>query len=307
MPRAVASGTSVAAAPVPARPRGGLDELLDRCAARLRVAFVDMDGTLLLPDGTLPPATAAVIDRLEATGVRLVPATGRALWAARAALGDVADRVDLVAGNGSDVVVGGRPVVHLAYGRAELQGLLDAARHDPDRPGLIVYDARRPYQLNLEADFFARALPGLHDDAPRFTPVDELPPGEIVKAALVARSDVEGVIRRLGAAFAGTYALSACGWHWIDVALPDAGKDRGARRVLDALGAAADDAIAFGDSMNDAPLMRMVGAGVAVANAMPELKRLCAFEIGSNAQAAVIDALAAIARRRELLGCGASR
>ncbi|MEE8715582.1 MAG: HAD family hydrolase [Coriobacteriales bacterium] len=280
--------------------RGGLDRLVAERASNLACVFCDMDGTLLTPLSRLPDGLAEAVRRLQSTGVRFVPATGRTLWSIRdilSPLGNLGSELDLVAGNGMDVIMGGRSLVHLEYDRTLLRELLDAVRSDPARPGMVVYDQAQPYLLNMSAEtFFSGRQPT--NEASLFAEADDLPRETVVKAALIAREDPERVAARYADRFAGRLEFAVCGRHWIDIPLPGAGKDAGALALLRGLGVGPERAIAFGDSMNDAALMGIVGGSVAVSNALPQLKGMCSYEIGSNAEGAVVQALEALADAR---------
>lgn len=275
----------------------GLDDLVRDHALDLVCVFSDMDGTLLTPRSTLPDGYADAVARLRTTGVRFIPTTGRTLWSLCDMLGPITPDSDIIAGNGMDIVLAGKRVFHVEYDRGLVEELLEAVRADPERPGMVVYDEKAPYLLNItEDEFFAGRT--RTSEASLFTETDRLPEGPIIKAALIARHDIGRVIERYSARFAGKLAFAACGRFWIDIPLPDAGKERAAQRVLDAFGASPSQAIAFGDSMNDAGLMQLVPASVAVGNALPELAARCSYRIGSNAEGAVVEALDAIASAR---------
>lgn len=283
------------------RARRGADELV-ALAPQLRAVFTDMDGTLLLPSSTLPPGAARVIDRLQATGVHFVPTSGRTLTGVRAPFGEQADRISFVAGNGMDVIVDGRCLRHLVYDRPTLVELARLVLADPEPMGMTVFDAERSYVLEREAAFL-RARADSLAQAPGLPGADDLPRGPILKAAIVTVADnAPEVAERLAPTMAGRLVFAPCGAHWIDVLVGGVDKADGIQQVLDALGATPEQALGFGDSMNDEGMMRLLPHGVAVANAMEPLRALCAYEIGPNAQGSVIAVLERIAAAREALG-----
>ncbi len=68
-------------------------------------------------------------------------------------------------------------------------------------------------------------------------------------------------------------------WHTNGVDLLDkqGSKARGIQAALDALGLTLADAMAFGDELNDLEMIASVGCGVAMGNAVPELKAIADF------------------------------
>ncbi len=277
-------------------PRQGVEGLLE-LAGRLRAVFVDMDGTLLLPDSTFPPQTERVIRRLTSTGVRFVPTSGRTLWSLREAFGELAGQIDFVAGNGMDVVMRGMPLRHLTYDPQAIDVLCAAARACPVPVGVALFDEARAYLLDMHVDFM-RGRSAVLLDAPVVSE-ESLPEGPIVKAAVVSLGPAREAAPLLEAPLGGLLELAACGGHWMDALPPGSGKASGARLLLDSMGATVDEAMAFGDSMNDANLLGAIPASVAVGNAMDPVKKLCAFEIGPNSEASVVTTLDLIAQARE--------
>ena len=67
--------------------------------ADLRLAAVDMDGTLLDDDKTFPPGMDELLDQMDARGVTLAPASGRQVWTL----------IDMFPGRPGMTVMPGRP------------------------------------------------------------------------------------------------------------------------------------------------------------------------------------------------------
>lgn len=280
------------------RPRGGLDELLEHACA-VKAVFTDLDGTFLTPDSTVPPRSGEVIDRLQATGVRFVPTSGRTLAAVRSLFGaDLFARIDTVAGNGMDVVAGGELARHLVYRPHDLERLLEAVQQSPLRLGVVLFDEGGPYVTGGEADF-ARSYSRSLEHAPETPLAQGLRRGAVLKAAIVARDGSQEACAALEPLLGDAFTLARCGDHWIDVLMKGVDKADGIRCVLEYIGAEPCEALCFGDSMNDLGMIGALPHSVAVANAMPAVKRLCVYEIGSNAECAVLSCLERIAELRE--------
>ena len=294
-------GGARAKAPVRAG-RGGLGDLLAHALA-VKAVFTDLDGTFLDAGHRLPGRAPAVVDRLQATGVRFVPATGRTLPALRGIFGPLLDRIDAVAGNGADVVVGGRCVFHAPYPLDDARALLRAIADSGLRLGFAVFRTDGTlYLLDREADFARTHIESLaHAEVRPFG--EGIAEDEVAKVAVVACDGADEAARFLAAGpLGGRFDFAPCGPHWIDVLVKGLDKVDGVRRVLACLGVAPNEALAFGDSMNDLKTMEALPLSVAVSNAMPALKKRCAFEIGSDAEGAVLDCLERVAELRERAG-----
>jgi len=83
------------------------------------------------------------------------------------------------------------------------------------------------------------------------------------------------------------FVFAPSGRQWIDVMQRGVNKATGIQQVMDAHGITADEVMAFGDSMNDYEILRMVGDGVAMSNARYAIRQIADRIIGSNVEHSV--------------------
>lgn len=72
------------------------------------------------------------------------------------------------------------------------------------------------------------------------------------------------------------------GMRIVEISAPGIHKGRGLERVAQRLGVDVRDSVAFGDALNDIPLLRTAGIAVAVANAQAEVLAAAHHVTGSN-------------------------
>lgn len=77
------------------------------------------------------------------------------------------------------------------------------------------------------------------------------------------------------------------GGGWLDIYNNQGSKGAALHYLQEKYGIKAEETMAFGDSLNDAPMMKYAHYSVAMSNADPDLKSLCRYEIGSNNEQAV--------------------
>ncbi len=271
---------------------------LAELAPHIRIVFCDLDDTLLDERHEVPARTAQVVRRLHRCGVRFSPATGRTVPALRELFGPLANEIDYVAGNGTDVSVDGCTIYHEPYPREAALRLFDAVRESRQHMGFVTFDEAGPHMASVEADFVRAHVESLRD-AP-VCPDDLLFAGEeLGKVGVVAPEGAAAAVEELEQTVGSLFSFAPTGPYWIDVLMKGVDKAQGIDLMLRHLGIAATDALAFGDSMNDVAMMELLPNTVAVSNAMPELKRLCAYEIGSNLDEAVLDCLDQLCELRE--------
>lgn len=257
----------------------------------IKLVASDMDGTMLDPLGELPEQTFELIDRLHDAGVFFVAASGRRFDTLQAQFAPVADRIDFVAANGAQVVVDGRLIDIEVFSHAAVRRLHAAVRLF-DTLHLALFDDTRSYLMDDESKFEREVDKNL----PFPVRMQEVPSPEvnIVKASVYCDEGVMDMAYALTRELGDDFVFAPSGNKWIDVMQRGVNKATGVRQVLEARGVAASEVMAFGDSMNDYEILRMVGESVAMGNARSAIKQISNRVIGDNSQHSVqkeIDAL----------------
>jgi Cof subfamily protein (haloacid dehalogenase superfamily) len=228
------------------------------------VVALDLDGTLLRPDATLSPYSAAVLRAIVERGVRLVYVTARHLTALRRVIG----HLDLPA---HAICCAGAAVYELPSGREVAERTIEpeAVRRIAKRVDALLPDAsfawvlgadihvQRGYPDSLATSRMTDATDALPDVPTsklsiRATEVD---PSDFDRAVLDAVDGIAQVVHwRPG--FADVVAL---------------GVDKGVvlREWCDVWCVGPKQVVSFGDAAADIPMLRWSGRGVAVGNAEP--------------------------------------
>ena len=252
--------------------------------ARIKLVASDMDGTLLDPEGELPQETFELIDRLRDAGIRFVAASGRRFDTLQEQFAPVADRIDFVAANGAQVVVGGRLIDREVFSHAAVRRLARAVDLF-DTQHLALFDDVRSYLMDDESVFEREVdknlpLPVRMHDVPA-------PEVNIIKASVYCDEGVMDMAYALTRELGDDFVFAPSGSKWIDVMQRGVNKATGIEQVMAAHGIAADEVMAFGDSMNDYEILRMVGAAFAMENGRSAIKQIADRVIGTNAEHSV--------------------
>lgn len=267
-------------------------------APRIKVVFSDLDGTLFDAQHRVPTRTTATVRRLHACGIRFAPATGRTALSLRELFGPLADEIDYVAGNGTEIVVDGELVYHQPYPREDAKRLFAAVAASTQHMGFVTFDEQGGHIANLEADFIRSNIESLSGSP--ICPDELLFAGkELGKVGVVATQGAQAAVDELTARLGSLFTFAPTGPNWIDVLVKGTDKAQGIARMLDHLGISPCETLAFGDSMNDESMMKLLPHTVAVSNAMPHIQKLCAYHIGSNRDEAVLDCLDQLCDLRE--------
>ena len=263
---------------------------------------LDLDGTVLGPDGKVSPATLKAVRRALEVGYRVVFATGRNYH-------ESLPVIDEIGHHGAAVFVGGASVVDTADGgrtlhrqtmAPDLAVAVCAAFERLDLPPLVLQDhptqglrfvlgrlgspdaVKRWHELTRATVHRVDDL--LAADHIGTMRVSTLGPPALVDQAHVAL-DAEFGER----VFAYKTKLANFGVELLEVFDPSVNKWAGIEHVAAVHAIPRERIVAVGDDMNDLHMIREAGLGVAMGNARPVIKDLADRVIGSH----VDDGLAA--------------
>ena len=272
----------------------------------IRLALTDLDNTLIpLGKGCASARARAAIHEMLDAGLRFGPVTGRVPAAMRWMFaGDEACHRTGAFVNGQVIYVDGRLVRELTIDGDVLEevarfltdwegaalGVYDIDRVTGISDGEVAYVGATAAELERHAHAFPHPYTFVgHVARPSYTKTNvrcDLSPERM--EALAA-----GLKRRFGGDL--TFVSPMAGGPFIDILPAGWDKGRAVEEIIDILGLAPDEVVAFGDSENDLAMLAAVGHPVAVANATAEVAAASRWHIGQSADDAVADALADIA------------
>lgn len=293
----------------------------------VRLIATDLDGTLLLPDGSVGTRTRESLDALRDSDVDLVIVTGRPpRW--------ISPVVEMTGHRGVGIAANGGVVLDLADGRVteifplgEGQALEAIDRIRTALPGVVfaVERARPGGRLAPTGGSSYDDLDATLADATEFALGDGYTPRWPVPREthvapieeLVATGDVVKILVRPGetldidpldylttgmAALDGMVEVTHAGLDdvLLEISAPGVTKATTLARVAAAEGHGALHVVAAGDGPNDLPMLAWAGSSYAVANAHPEVLELATHVIPSNSDegvAMLIDAVLAESAR----------
>ena len=252
--------------------------------SRYRLLAIDIDGTLVNSSDELTPGTQAALRSATAAGIHVVLATGRRYSHTLHLVEPLGIGVPLVTAGGALIK---DPATHRTLFKAEFdRGLLCELLAALDRAGCDAllngdtfaegFDFYQPPHTRPNpylADYLEKN-PGCGRVWPDFWAA---PPPEIFAGfAMGTREEMLAVEKRLHAALPGritTHVLRSPRYRGFMCELAPAGvtKWSGIRHLAADWGIADAEICAVGDDVNDIPMIRAAGLGVAMGNAVPEV------------------------------------
>lgn len=244
-----------------------------------RLAAIDLDGTLLRSDGAVSPRTRDAVRAAVGAGVHVVIVTARGPRTVGVLAEELGVSGEAICSNGAIVLdLETHRIVRLR--EIETEVALELVQALRERlPGIL---------FAVERERFAHE-PGF--SAWNFTP----PAGTPVASAeeLLAEPPTKLILRHehhevetiaaVARELAGQQASVSVSGEWVVEISPAAvNKAAALAELCEGLGVAAAEVVAFGDHLNDLPMLAWAGLGVAVANAHPEVVELADELTASN-------------------------
>jgi hypothetical protein len=275
---------------------GKSDRINDSSHLKYRMIAIDLDGTLLSPAGVVTERTKAAVHRALSAGLLVCFATGRNWTESQTVLEAVAHYDTAVFVGGAMVIdTKQRVTLHRTLmqpklaaevcGFFENRGLAALALQDRGTAGVdYLITADLPMDESTR-DWIEVAQLGVH----RFPLLGNHPHEHTMRVGTIAlRKQAVMIERDLRDAFGErivchSLALMAYGVDVLEVFDPAVNKWQGLLHVARRYGISPAEIIAIGDDVNDLPMIRQAGLGVAMGNARPHVQAAAKRVIGSNA------------------------
>ena len=254
---------------------------------KYRLLAIDIDGTLMNSRDELTPGTQAALIRAAEAGVQVVLATGRRYSRTLPLVEPLGIDVPLITAGGALIK---DPLDHRTFYRAEFEpALLRKVCRALDRFG---YDPLLCADTYLDNFDFYHAVEAekarrwelaeyleLNPHDGRLSPemLDRPPPGVFLVFTFGPKErllEVEAAIQREFPGRFSTNVLRSPRYRGflIEIVPAEVSKWSAVRRLADSWGIAEREICAVGDDVNDLAMIRAAGLGIAMGNALPEVK-----------------------------------
>ena len=280
-------------------------DLARYAGADLRLAAIDMDGTLLDNDKNFPPGMDELLDLMDERGVTFAPTSGRQVWT----LIDMfpgRPGMTVIGENGGIVMRDGVEVSSSPVDAPTVREVIRLVREATSGPngidgGLVMCGKQFAYVERTDDLFVEGVAPYYHrtqcvDD--QIAVIDAIEAGTsddaIVKLAVYAIGPVGALAEATLAHFADTHQYAISGANWADLQIRGVDKGSAVRDLQCFLGVDRSQTAVFGDAGNDLSMMSEGDLSFAMANASQDVIEAARFVAPSNNEAGVAQVLRAL-------------
>lgn len=240
-----------------------------------RLFLFDLDGTLLRSDKTISEKTMEEISKLRNKGNLVGVSTSRSEQNCKSFLGELRPDIMVVSG-GALVKKEDEYLFKAVFSKERTRELIQTARSICGDSCEITIDTIDKHYWNYKVD------PKKQDQSwgdsiwTDYLGFDE----EALKMCVEIFDD--GMAEQLEASLSDCDAARFSDGFWYKYTKKGVTKEDSIRIVCDACGISADDIVAFGDDYADIGMLKMAGIGVAMGNAIDEVKDIADVVIGTN-------------------------
>ncbi len=260
----------------------------------IKLIATDMDQTLLRSDKTFDSKRLErVINQLHNHGVLFVVASGNSHEFLQQYLkGMQIDDIYIAGDNGNYLAKANKLERLFSIPRKTAKEIVEYIDELSERDCLIS-TTKTAYTLVKDKKVIDEFL-RYNSEMNIINDVTEIPSDEeILKIAILSFKGLEQnklLANTIKEKFVGVTSVTSAD-EWVDVYHEDGGKGAAVQYLQNKYNITPEETLAFGDSLNDLPMMKTVFYSVAMSNADDSLKKHCRFQIGSNEEQAVISTL----------------
>lgn len=239
------------------------------------LVLLDLDGTLLRTDRSISDYSVDVINQCKEKGLVIGISTARGASNARPYIARIAPQV-VISSGGALVEYQGEIVYTSMFSAQETRTIVDTAMRLTDGRCEITVDTLTGHYWNYQND--------PHELAPDWGEVIHTDYRDFQEPALKISVELDDEVTagKIAACVPDCDLARFSGGNWYKLTRTSATKAHAIGRLAERLGISADEMIAFGDDYVDIDMLRICGKGVAMGNAIDEVKRIADDIAASN-------------------------
>ncbi|MCQ6268060.1 Cof-type HAD-IIB family hydrolase [Fictibacillus sp. WQ 8-8] len=278
----------------------------------MKLIAIDLDGTLLMKQGTISKENAMAIKEAQAQGNTVAICTGRAVEDVLNLLENAGLQCPVIGANGAVLYDEGKIVQchplqkeHAYHILTQLEDM-NVFYHLHTNKGIYTPDFGEN-GIQVEIDIVKSANPEINSEE-----LWKAAQGYLKQFGQISISSFQSIwtedlvinkilpfsyslekleeIRESASAFEGLSITSSAD-HNLEINHENANKGNGLKGMADHLRIPYQDTVAIGDNMNDWPMMKFAGTSIAMGNALPEIKEICHFTTLENDEHGVAHAI----------------
>ncbi|AIF44235.1 Cof-type HAD-IIB family hydrolase [Virgibacillus sp. SK37] len=238
-----------------------------------KILFLDIDGTILKPDHTYETTTKNAIIQVKDQGIEVFLATGRPLHEVEELASDLGI-TSYIGYNGAFAVYQNETIINEPMPRRSVEEFLQISKefqHD-----MVLYSRDKNYFTSLEKEVVQKFI-----DTFQLVKNDTLHDGvlsDILGATVINVSEGQAQNYEIEADIRLSPVNVEGAQNSYDIIRKQVNKGEAVKKLLEKLEIPKEEAIAFGDGMNDKEMLMAVGEGFAMSDGHPDLLQYAKYQ-----------------------------
>ena len=260
----------------------------------VKLIAVDMDGTFLSDAKTYNrPRFLAQYARMKAQGIRFVVASGNQYYQLISFFPEIAHEISFVAENGGWVVSEGEDVFNGELSKAHFETVASVLN---DVPGIeiIACGKSSAYTLKCYDEGFKAIAAKYYHRLEMVSDFDNLNDIFFKFGLNVSDDEIPRIQALLHEKLSDIMVPVTTGHGSIDLIIPGVHKANGLRILQQRWGIENSDVVAFGDSGNDAEMLKLVKYAFAMGNAADSIKAIAGYATDDNNHDGALNVIQAV-------------
>lgn len=252
---------------------------------KIKLVVFDVDGTLVDDNKKIKGKTVSVIHKLQKKGINVSLATGKTYPSIENLLKILNIKIPMILANGAIIQQPNREMAFCKFLSVDVIKEMMLINHDFEADLVLytpdhIFVKKETFNTDHMKCLFKENIEAIGDWA---NIQDFLP--HICKAVWINRLDIpmiKRLVEFLQEKFNAQVSLSKATLDSIEVMPEGVSKKSGLIRLIELLQIPMDTVMVFGDQLNDYSMIEVAGVGIAVGNAIDEVKTISDYVIGTN-------------------------
>lgn len=252
-----------------------------------KLIAIDMDGTLLNDQHEVSTETIKVLEEANHLGIKIVLCSGRPIGGMKRYIENLHLNQEgdyTIAYNGGLVQDAHteKSIIELSLNHEHLKQLYDLSV--TLQTPMHFFDAKGVYTPNKDINHYTVFEAFLNNIPLYYREIDDIPADiSLPKIMFIDHPEnLEQVIKNIPQELYEQYTIVQSAPHFLEFVHPETSKGFAVKKLAEHLGIKQEEVMSIGDNGNDLSMIEYAGCGVAMGNAIPEVKAVADFETLTN-------------------------
>ncbi len=249
---------------------------------KCKMLLFDLDGTLLQSDKSISNRTLSALKKCKENGILIGVSTSRSEQNSLVCLSELKPDI-LISSGGALVKYSGKYIYRAEFSSDETNEMIDMARNICGKDCEITIDTIDAHYWNYKVD--PKKIDKSWGDS-IYTDFSNFSECSLKMCVEIFEQDKAD---ELAGRLSDCDCIRFSDGYWYKFTKKNATKENAIMKIMGVCGFAADSIIAFGDDYADIGMLELCGIGVAMGNAIDEVKDKADIVIGSNDEDGIAD------------------